>query len=161
MEDVFKIDSPQKADWAIEKIKTAQQRYDIFIQVLDTKKQELKEQEEEAKKTLESETSFLIEKLGKYIETLPCKETKTQKSFTFPAGKVIKKYPKYKFDYDEKGLIAQLENTEFVESIQKLKWETLKKKIGMAENGKIFLEETGEILDAVKVVEESEKVVIK
>ena len=156
----FRIDTPSKADWAIKKIKEAQQRLDIFMQALEENKNALKEKEILAKEKYRQETEYLAMLLSDYMENLPCKATKTQKSFEFPAGKIVKKLPKFDFDYDENKVIEEYADTEFVENKPRLKWAELKKTLSIID-GKVIDKETGEIIDCVTVKEVPEKFEVK
>lgn len=156
----FVIDSPSKADWAIKKIKDAQERLDLFMIVLEEQKNELKKKENIAKEKYRQETEYLLTLLSEYMENLPCKETKTQKTFEFPSGKIIKKFPKFDFEYDENELLQEYANTDFVENKPKLKWGELKKTLSIID-GKVVEKETGEIIDYVTIKEIPEKIEIK
>lgn len=156
----FVIDTPAKADWAVKTIKEAKERYNLYMEALDEHKREIKEKEVWAQQNYEKETQYLFGLLSEYMETLPCKHRKTQKSFTFPSGKVIKKAPKYFLDYDEDKLLEAYANTDFVETTKKLKWGKLKQIFTVADE-KIIDTETGEIVEGVYIQQIPEKIDIK
>lgn len=158
-QEKFKIDSPAKADWAIAKIRQAYRRRDIFLEALQAKKQELTTQEENAKQKAEQETEYLLYLLEEYMETLPYKESKTQKSFEFPAGKLIKKKVKIELVPDKEALVNTLTGTDFVELEPKLKWGEFKKTLKVIND--VVVDEYGEIYDCIKIQKTEGKLEIK
>ena len=88
-ETAWVCDSPEKADWAIEKIKEIRARRDLFINVAEQKINTLKEQIEEQERSCENQESFFAEALNQYLDTVPAKKTKTQISLELPAGKIL------------------------------------------------------------------------
>ncbi len=150
--ETFKIDNAQKADWAIERIKLAQESLDIYTEVAKSKIAKLKSDIEYQEKKVERETGFLKALLGDYIETVPAKETKTQKSFELPSGKIIKKKASVKFTYNDDELLCYLlkTDTSYVKNVQSVDWGNYKKLLSETE-GVVINKETGEIVDAVTV----------
>ena len=84
------------------------------------------------------------------------KETKTQKSYPIPGGKLIYKKASTKLEHDDEVLLKTLKDqgrTEYVKVIttEKVAWAELKKE----------LTETGEIIDGVTQVEVPETFEVK
>lgn len=163
IEEEFQIDSPEKAEWAIKKIKEAQKRRDIFLQICESEEKELLGKKEKAQQDYENETSYLLQKLNAYMDELPCKKTKTQMSFDFPSGKAVRKLEKIDYEKDEKSLLAWLEinGKDFVEYVPKIKWAELKKQLVIVGDGVVVRQDTGEQVEGVTTVTKPSKFDIK
>ena len=89
IEGDFIIDNDSKAEWALKKIKAAQDEHDRLIALADEEEDRLKVKRAKIDSKLETDTSYLKFLLSKYIDTVTCKETKTQKSYQLLTGKKI------------------------------------------------------------------------
>ena len=61
-------DSPEKADWAIEKIKECRERRDLYIAAAESRIAQLKDQIERSKEDCDSQTSYLMGALDSYLD---------------------------------------------------------------------------------------------
>lgn len=145
----FIIDTDEKAEWALQKI--AQEKTDcermkaVCEQMIENYKRKI----EEAKTRYESKTSYLKGMLQRYIETVKTKDTKTQKTYALPSGKLKIKFqkPEYVRD-DEKILLWAKKNgyNDFIKTEEKIQWGEFKKVTDIKKDA-IVDEETGELID--------------
>lgn len=152
----FVIDTPQKANWAVRKIKEARQRRDLFNSAAQNEIEELQNKIEESGRRCDSETGFLMSALAVYLETVPAKESKTQKTFILPEGKLKKKFASRVFKADEEKLAEFLANDEeYIKVVKKPIWGEFKKLLKEV-NGNVIRTDTGEIVEGVIVEERPE-----
>ncbi|CAH2212982.1 host-nuclease inhibitor Gam family protein [Tepidibacter aestuarii] len=148
--ETWKIENDNTADWALDKIKEAREEYERFERVASNKINEIQSALEKERKKMESETSFFEAKLREYIETVKMKETKTQKTYSLPAGKIIIKKDKQDFKIDKEKVIESIKNLDGYEEYIKIKediaWSDLKKNLFINE-GCIINKTTGEVLE--------------
>lgn len=156
----FVIDSPEKADWAIEKIKERQQRRDIFKEAGTAKKAKVDAQIAEEEAQCESDTQCLKSKLYDYIKNQPLKETKTQKSLKLPSGTIVLKLSAPQMKPVEEKLIDRLKGTEYVSYPPKLAWGEYKKRLKAIGN-KVIDTTTGEVVEGVTVEMSQEVIEVK
>lgn len=157
----FTIDTPSKANWAIEKIKAAQKRCDIMKQACDDKIAELEAKKIQAEQRLVDETQYLVDMLLQYIPSLPTKKAKTQESIELPAGKLVRKYPAQTLEKTD-DLLPYLQSNapEFVEQTPKVKWKDFKSTLAIVD-GHVIRTDTGEMLECVHVVDKPESLEVK
>lgn len=153
-QDEFVIDSANKADWALEKIKEERARRDLFIQAAEQRIESLKAKIDEAKSKCDSKTSFLLIKLNDYLDTAPAKITKTQMSLELPNGKLIRKLPKIDYQKNESELLKYVVNLapEYLKIEQKVNWAEMKKDLQVVD-GMVMRKSTGEIIDCISTIE--------
>lgn len=146
----WKIDNDNTADWALDKIKESRAEYERFEKVAMAKIEQIKSVLDQERKKAENETSFFESKLREYVETLKMKETKTQKTYALPAGKIIIKKDKSDFKIDKEKVLGSIKGLEGYEDYIKLKedlvWGDLKKNL-IIDNGNIINKITGEVLE--------------
>lgn len=162
-ENAWVCDSPEKADWAIEKIKEIRTRRDMFINVAEQKINTLKAQIEEQEKSCENQESFFVEALNHYLDTAPAKKTKTQIALELPAGKIIRKISRPDFTKDDARLLEYLKeySPDFISWTPKVKWAELKKILQIQDDSAVVRTDTGEILDCIWVEMSPERIEIK
>ncbi|SHH06202.1 Bacteriophage Mu Gam like protein [Tepidibacter thalassicus DSM 15285] len=99
---------------------------------------------------MENETSFFEAKLREYVKTVKMKETKTQKSYSLPSGKLILKKDKEDFKVDKEKVLENIKKLEgykeYIKTKEDLAWGELKKNLTIAD-GKIINKVTGEVLE--------------
>lgn len=159
----FEIKTAQQADWAISKIAEERARAEFFINCAKEEKTRLDNQIKDAEKKLEDATSFLIGKLGQFLEKedVPKKETKTQVSVNLPAGKIVKKLPKtefimqsgeevirHKLDEDFIKEIKEIDKS-FIKQTEEVIWSDLKKKLAVDDEGGVYIKDTGEYVESI------------
>ena len=156
--EIFKVTNDQEAEWVIEKYNEEileKARYKESIQAKIVSLQEkLRKLEDEERQAKEWRDSYLIE----YFETIDDKfkkKTKTQEKYRLPSGEIIKKYPGPEFKRDNNKLLDWIKANgmkDYVEIKESPKWEELKKKTKVAD-GQVIIEDTGEIVEGVQVIE--------
>lgn len=152
-EERFTIDTPEKADWAIKVIKEDRARRDLFIQAANFQIEKLEQQISDCTEKCNNETAFLLSELEHYIDIVPAKSTKTQKTFVLPSGKLKKKFSKLDYKVDNEQLLGFLEGDEkFIKIEKKVKWSDFKAKLTI-KNNKVVRADTGEIVEGVTLIE--------
>lgn len=154
----FVIDTPGKANWAVQKIKEERKRRDLFIQAAWDSIDQLKQQVDEVTSKCDNDTSFLLLKLSDYLDTVPAKRSKTQMSFDLPAGKLVKKLPQIEYKRDEERLLEHLRESgpELIKTKESIDWMELKKDLSVRD-GVVLRQSTGEIVEAITPIETPER----
>lgn len=150
MEETFKIDNDKKADWAITQIKEAEAERDRLITLAEEQIIDLNDRIEELKNKCINDTKYLRSCLAEYFETVPVKETKTQKTYKLLSGTLVFKKPSVKIIHDDAKLIEFLKDSEFIETKQSIKWAEYKKLLTVSGDD-VIDSETGEIVDGCTV----------
>jgi len=140
-EQGFRITDDGGARWAVEQMKAADEEYErdlMWYQGLI----------EKARAKRDARKARMTEYLRDYAEMVPMKETKTQKSYPVPGGKLVFKKATTKLEHDDVRIIQTLLNQgrrQYIKTIMttKLDWAGLKKELA----------ETGEIIDGVTIEE--------
>ena len=160
----FVINSPQKADWAIEKVKEEQERLAMYEQTINDKINNLKEDLEKEKQLSEGRTSWLRFKLGEYLHRpeVPAKDTKTSLSLKLASGTIKFTKPKNDFVRDDNALIQYLKdnNKGFVKTEEKVEWEELKKTLEIKDD-LVLDKNTGELIEGISVEMTVPKIEVK
>ena len=161
----FIIDNDEKAEWAIRKIKEAQDEHDRLTSLIELELQKLDSRQNEIDQRLETDTAFLKGQLMAYMRGVKCKESKTQDSYQLLSGKLIRKKAALDYEVDPEALIKWLgENgrEDLVQVTAKPKWGEFKKLLaGDVESGAVVIAGTGEAVDGVKATEKPESFSIK
>ena len=154
--DQFDIDTDQKAEWALNKIREAKADRDRWVEFY-------KGQIEKVKDQCDNRIANLEFMLRKYFMTgdLMLKETKTQKSYQLPSGKLVLKKQGPEFDHDDAKLVPWLEeNAPSMVKVEKSsKWGDFKKMVTIF-NGNV-IDMNGEVVPGVTVTERDEKFVVE
>lgn len=164
MDEMFTIDNDAKADWAVCKIREAQEERDRLLALVEEKRTELKERCEAINAKYESETSGLLSMLQSYMETVPRRKTKTKESYQLLSGKLVKKAGQPKCSYDDNALLEWLKNNrpEFVITKESAAWGALKKQLDIdPETGVVTISETGEVVDVITAERGEERFEVK
>lgn len=142
-------DSPEKADWAIEKIKECRERRDLYIAAAESRISQLKDQIEQSKEDCDSQTSYLMGALDSYLDMVPAKKSKTQISLDLPSGKIVRKLEHPDYVKNEPALLRYLQehDPDMVTYTPKIKWADLKKCLSIVD-GMVIRSDTGEVIDA-------------
>lgn len=155
----WQITDDLTADWALDKIRDTRAEYNRFEMVAKAKIRQIEEALAKKRMAMESETGFFESKLREYFETVKTKDTKTQKSYSLPSGRLKLKYQNPEYKRDEEVLLSYLESNN-MSSYVKLKkstdWSNLKKLTDIA-GGKVVNKETGEIIPGIELVERDPK----
>jgi hypothetical protein len=150
----FKIDTDQKAEWALNIIREEQAEAQRLINVCNSQILYYQSEIKKVQDKLENKTGNLKAMLFDYFQTVDRKATKTQETYTLPSGKLKLKYPQPEYKRDDSKLVEWLENsgkTDYIKIKKSPDWATLKKAITVV--GDKVADENGEIVEGVKVVE--------
>ncbi len=153
------INDDLEADWAIDKIRDARAEYNRFEMVAKAKIRQIEEALAKKRIAMEYEAGFFESKLRVYLDKAKAKETKTQKTYSLPSGKLKLKYQNPEYQRDEEQLLVYLENNKMSEYIKIKKscdWAELKKLTKQIDN-KVVNVETGEIIPGIALVERPPK----
>lgn len=150
--DGWKIDSDQKAEWALQRIQEAevdfQKWLDYYNGMIDR-----------CRKDMEQTVSFMRQRLQEYFNQVPHKETKTQEKYQLPSGELILKKPKSVWKYDPEKMYDWVTDnalgSDYIQVKRSLMWGDLKKRFVETPDGKIADKETGVMCEAV-TIEKSE-----
>lgn len=105
---------------------------------------------------------FIDRALFAFFQTVEHKKTKTQESWSIPAGKLILKKQAPEFKRDEKTVIDWLKQnggTDYVKTVESLDWANLKKDTTVV--GNTIVNNDGEIIPGVEVIEREDKFVVE
>ncbi|TDT63392.1 host-nuclease inhibitor Gam family protein [Fonticella tunisiensis] len=158
----FRVDDDLKADWCLDKIREANAEYNRFEMVVNAKIEQLQQALKKAQEKRDREVGFFEGKLREYFETVKAKETKTQKSYSLPSGKLVLKYQQPEFKRDEDTLLNWVENNkpQFIKIKKSVDWSNLKKNVKVV-NDLIIDSQTGEIIEGVTIEEREPKFVVE
>lgn len=133
----FRVTDDAGAKWCVEKIHEADREYE---EMYEWYMGQIKKAMAKRDATVDRMKSYLQD----YAEQVPMKETKTQRSYAIPGGKLIWKKEHTEYKHDDAVVLEALKaqgRTEFVKTVEKLDWAGLKKEIT----------QTGECIDGVTV----------
>jgi len=150
----WQITDALAADWALDKIREAKAEYAQKEMVVREKIRQLQEWLEKEREKRDRTVNFFTAKLQEYFETAPKRKTKTQEVLELPTGTLRRKYPAPEFVRDDEKLLNWLKErnlNEYVKVKEYPDWANLKKVIKVA--GEQVMDEKGEIVDGVRVVE--------
>ena len=147
--DSFRVTDDGSAAWCVRKIREAQEECDQMIMWYAA-------QIERAKAKMNATVERMTAYLRDYAEMVPMKETKTQRSYPVPGGKLIYKKATTKLEHDDETILRVLKELDREDMIkrqvvEKVDWANLNRE----------LLETGEILDGVTRVEVPESFEVK
>lgn len=135
--DGFMVTDDGGAAWCVRKIREAVEERDRMIDWYER-------QIEKAKQKCTMIEARMYAYLMDYAENVPMKESKTQRSYQVPGGKLVWKKEHTEYRHDDAVILEALKKggrTEYVKTVEKLDWAGLKKEITA----------TGEIIDGVTV----------
>lgn len=150
----FEIDSDQKAEWALQKIKEARSDRDRWVKFYETQIEKVKYECNENTATLES-------MLQGYFDRVPHRETKTQSAYDLPGGKLVLKKQGPEFECNDEQLVPWLEENapEFVKVKKSSDWGNFKKTVAIF-NG-LVVDENGEVVPGITVTERPDKFTVE
>jgi phage host-nuclease inhibitor protein Gam len=157
-EEVWQIKSDAEAEWLIDKVNEDLIEINRFELSLTNKIEILKERLEKVKKEKENKIARRDNYLLRYFEEIPDelkKKSKTMEKYRLPSGEIIKKYPAPEFKRDNEALVKWLKENkmaDFIEVKESAKWADLKKSTKTV-GSSVVLEETGEVIEGIEVIE--------
>lgn len=160
--EVFVIDSDAKAEWALKKIRAAEEETDRLMALIVHEQMELEKKEKELMDKLEQDTGYLKHLLSEYMQTVKTKSTKTQSTYQLLSGKLVYKFPTMDYKRDEEKLLAWAESSqpELVKVKKSIDWAELKKKLVVTPSGAVATMD-GEVIEAIQAEEKPGKFEVK
>jgi len=162
--ETFKVDSDQKADWVIRKIKSEEEELNRLVNCAEAIINEYKQKIEDYKTKFKNKTSHFYFLLQEYFKTVKPKETKTQKKYTLPSGDLVLKKSSIKFIRDDDKFKKWLKENNYegyIKTIEKVEWGDFKKALKVTYKDGNIITENGEVVDGVIGEETEEEFVIK
>ena len=161
----FIIDSDEKAEWALKKIKEAQEEHDRLMSLAQMELVRLNKQMDEIETRLDRDTGWLKFKLKDYFETVEHKKTKTQEKYRLLSGELIRRRGGVKYVRDDTAMIAWLEENQHREFIKETvkrapDWENMKKLTQVVE-GKVVFADSGEVIDGITAENAEDEFIVK
>ncbi len=150
-------------DWAVRKIAEEKAELDRITALGEAQIEAINQKIEAAQRRYENGTRFLTAKLAEYFETVPHKTTKTQHSYRLLSGSLVKKLGGVTMKQDDSKLLEYLKasgNTDMIQTTEKPKWGEFKKRLQIL-GGSVVDGETGEIVEAVQVIEQPDTFSVK
>lgn len=143
------------ADWACRKIAEEKAELDRIRELADAQIQKIEEKVAAAERRFQNGTRFLTGKLAEYFETVPHKTTKTKASYRLLSGTLTRKFGSTTMKQDDEKLVQFLKDSgqlEFIKTEEKPRWGDFKKRLEII-GGSVVDKETGEIVEAVQIIE--------
>ena len=151
----FVVDSDQKAEWALRKIREHKADANRMAMVCNAEIERYERIRKEAEDKCTRDCAYLESLLYAYFATVPHKSTKTQESYKLPTGVLKKKIREPEYVRADADILAWLNEqgmSDYIEVKPSLKWGELKKVITANGEAAIY-PKTGEIVPGVKIVE--------
>ena len=143
------------ADWACRKIAEEKAELDRIRELADAQIQKIEDKVAAAERRFQNGTRFLTGKLAEYFETVPHKTTKTKASYRLLPGTLTRKFGGTTMKQDDEKLVQFLKDSgqlEFIKTEEKPRWGDFKKRLEII-GGSVVDKETGEIVEAVQIIE--------
>lgn len=160
------IEIKKRMDEIVEVLKEKEETLKELEAILDMRIQDLKENFNKKKGTLDDAMLYLRTELRALFEQIEARETKTQYKVTLLSGDVIVKKPTQTFNYDKKLLEewAEIERPDLIEvkEVKEFKWAEFKEELYIHE-GRIINIRTGEEmeLEGLSIKEVEEQIIVK
>lgn len=149
LEERWIIKDDKSAEWALKKIREAQEdtaRWNTYYAA----------QMEAIERQNADTVAYFTALLEAWFKTVPHKATKTQESYQLPSGKLVRKLQQPAYERDADALLAWAKSSfpEAVKVKEEASWTDIKNRIGkVMPDGSAVDKETGEIIDGVTVIE--------
>ncbi len=151
----FIIDTDQRAEWALTKIKEHRAEAERMAAVCDAEIERYAQIKQEAIDKAAKDSGYLESLLFAYFGTVPHKATKTQETYKLPSSLLKQKTREPEYKREEAGILKWLTEQgldSLIETKTAPKWAELKK--GITANGEqAIYAKTGEIIPGVKIIE--------
>ena len=150
-EEIVEVRSAIEAKWQFEQRKRIINDRDELIAYYE-------DQIAKVKADADYKIGFIDRALFAFFQTVEHKKTKTQESWSIPAGKLVLKKQAPEYKRDDKTVIEWLKNnnaSQFVKVEEKLDWAGLKSETTVV--GNTIVNQDGEIIPGVEVIEREPK----
>lgn len=155
----FVVDTPEKADWAIGKIRQANEKKEYFQRYYEAKFAWLKALVEKKIEAQNNTIAFMEHLLEPYVEEQIVVNNSKTKSIKLSNGVAGFRTVKAKFDVDDNKLLAWVKKSapDKVKITESVDWAALKKEIATTPEGKVITKD-GEVVDGVNLVNDEHNV---
>ncbi|SFJ82666.1 host-nuclease inhibitor Gam family protein [Thermoflavimicrobium dichotomicum] len=158
----FVVDSDEKANWVLRKLKHLQKKKQENIALAEAEIAKINAWLEHVNGDLDSQIQFFEDHLAEYAERLRQKDSKF-KSMKLPNGRFGFRKQPAKWHYDEKVLLNQLKENgrnDLIRIKEEIDKQAIKKQFKVID-GRVIDPETGEVINGVTVEEQGEKLKIE
>lgn len=154
-EETLDVRTAIEAKWQFEQRKKIIEDRDELISYYE-------EQIAKVKADADYKIGFIDRALFAFFKTVEHKKTKTQESWSIPAGKLMLKKQAPEFKRDDGKVIEWLKQNgggNYVKTVESLDWANLKKDTTVV--GNTIVNDDGEIIPGVEVIEREDKFVVE
>ena len=151
-EEKWTIDSDEKAEWALKKIREETEERDRLMKLANAEQEKLTARIAEIDKAYEDGTSYLKYMLNQYFETVPHKSTKTTEKYALLSGTLVRKKGGIEYKRDDAAMLTWLNENrldQFIKTKLDVDWKELKTRTSITEDGMVVFDDTGEIIDGI------------
>ena len=162
MQQEFVIKDDREANWAVRKIREAQEKMQSLREQADDAIHEYESRIDQAEerykancKEYEDTIARMTAMLHAFFGQVEPKKTKTQATYKLQDGRLVEKLPKLEYVPQKEGLLEYLKQagmTEYIKVTEEPKWGELKKQL-VTDGTVVCIGDTGEVLDCVNIVE--------
>lgn len=164
----FTIRDDSMAEWAVKKIKEAVDERDRLCRLIDEQIKDLTTKRNDISDRCDGETAFLKAALNVYMDTVKCKQTKTQSTYQLLTGKLVRKHQSADYKRDDAALLPWLSehHPEWIKTTQSVDWKAVKGALDIVnpedfDEPFICIGSTGELVDGVTIEMKPESFDIK
>ena len=149
LEERWIIKDDKSAEWALKKIREAQEDTAQWNAYYAAQMEQIERQNADT-------VAYFTALLEAWFAGVPHKATKTQESYQLPGGKLVRKAQQPTYERDADALLgwAKTSCPEVVKVREEASWEAVKKRIAsVTASGEAIDGETGELIPGVKVIQ--------
>lgn len=150
----FRIDSDDKAEWALRKIRELESERNRLNEVCVRQAQYYTRKSNDLTKNYNNRIGHFRAMLLTYFDTVEKQTTKSgTQIYRLPSGKLVRKVQQPSFDLDEPALVDWLDAnglTDYVKVSRSPRWGDLKRVLAVSEAGAVY-PDTGEVVPGVRV----------
>jgi phage host-nuclease inhibitor protein Gam len=158
----FAIDSEEKVNWVLRKIKSLQDRKQANIQLAEAEISKIDAWLEGVNEQLDNDLEHFRSLLVAYADKQRAENPKF-KSLKLPNGKISFRKQQTKWSYDDTALLASLKQlgyTDLIRTKEETNKAEIKKRFQIAD-GKVVDPETGELVEGISVEERPDELKIE
>ncbi len=153
IEEGWKIRSIDEADWALGKVKQAQDAFNEKAEFAKRKIERIQQWLEDEKTSCEQTKSFFEFKLEEFYRGLEAEgKLGNKKSYKLPNGTLQMRKKAAKLERNDTQLLEIARPLGLIKVKESLDWAEFKKRL-IIDGYKVIDKESGEVLDAIRVVE--------
>lgn len=163
-DDGFKVETKKEADWAMRKIRQLSREKEENKEMAEEQIAEIESWLDSENNKLEDNIEFFKSLLFEFLYQQRKEKDEEIKTINLPSGSVKARKQRNKWNYDSKKLVDGVKEAgldDVVEVKEKVNKRELKDKSKVLDNGVVINEETGEIIEGVRVEERGEKFSVK